>query len=131
MNRVDPDGRAPDDSAYWDRWGNTVTSPAPAWHCHRNANNHCPTHAPNTCSSENDRGWQQDWWGSKWRSPQGDECAYDQDGNLKPDQDANYTYNYAPDPYTWDHVFRDFVTHFIFLGPDAYDPGLTHRYECE
>ena len=94
--------------------------------------NVCPKHPPNTCPSERNGGW---IYGAglspKWRSPLGYECSYDEDGNLKPDVDANYTYNYGPDPYTLKHIIYDVIAHFLFGGADAYYTHLTTVVECE
>jgi hypothetical protein len=104
----------------------------PDWHRCRNKHNVCPAHPPNTCSSENNNGWKFGVeGGSKWRSPLGYECQYNDKGDLLPDQDANYTYNYAPDALTVQHGLYDFFVHFLFGGDSGYDPGLTTVTECE
>lgn len=66
--------------------------------------------------------------GGKFRSDQGDECAYDASGNLLPDENANYTYNYSPNPWTAKHIWLDVLPHFIYGGSGSYTPGLTKTY---
>jgi hypothetical protein len=68
---------------------------------------------------------------TKWRSPLGYECAYDDNDNLLPDEDANYTYNYEPNPYTVRHGVVDVLTHYLFGGDAGYDPNLTTVEKCE
>ena len=61
----------------------------------------------------------------KWRDARGNECAYDSLGDLLPDKDANYTYNYSPEPESFKHIWQDVLPHFIYGGPKAYQPNLT------
>ncbi|MGW8391821.1 RHS repeat-associated core domain-containing protein [Pseudoduganella sp. HUAS MS19] len=106
--------------------------PSRSEHVNRNANNACPRTKPSTdnqCPK-----WTQDTGalggmnGGKFRSDRGDECAYDASGNLLPDENANYTYNYSPDPWTAQHIWQDVLPHFIYGGPTSYAPGLSRTY---
>lgn len=106
--------------------------PSRSEHVNRNANNACPRTKPTTdnqCPK-----WAQDTGalggmnGGKFRSDRGDECAYDANGNLLPDENANYTYNYSPDPWTAQHIWQDVLPHFIYGGSSSYTPGLSRTY---
>ena len=98
-------------------------------HRRRNANNTCPKK-----ESECDRpNWAYDSSDKKYRGVAGDECAYDGNGDLLPDERGRYTYNYSPYPYTgfWGffaHLLLDVYPHFSCDGYDGYDPGLTTSY---
>lgn len=105
---------------------------APEWHRCRNKHNVCPKHPPNTCSTERNAGWKFNVGGhSEWRSPLGYECTYDADGNLLPDVDGEYTYDYEPDAHTIRHGLIDWFAHYFFGGHPAYDSNLTTVVECE
>jgi RHS repeat-associated protein len=105
-------------------------------HCNRNKHNSCPKHPPTTCPSERND-WNKDegqWYllgSTKWRSWTGYECDYDDNGNLLPDQNANYTYNYGTDPLSLQHIWNDVVPHYTHGGAGVYAPGLTQTYDCE
>ena len=111
----------------------------PGFHQCRNIQNFCPKHPPNTCSNERNNGWLKDDYSfftriflkEKWRSPHGYECDYDKDGNLLPDKDANYTYNYAPKSGSLKHILWDVLPHFLYLGGSTYKPNLTTITKCE
>ena len=125
--------------------------PSPVEHMNRNEHNICPAKRPDTntqCSA-----YKQDEDGGlasiansgelKWRHPYGYECHYDSSGNLLPDINANYTYNYS-NSLGW-HIWQDFLPHYIYgfilefylgTGPvltgfdpyGIYTPGLTEIY---
>lgn len=96
-------------------------------HMNRNRYNVCPPRSPASSSGNvcDGRKWTPDWSGNKWRAPDDSECAYDTNGDLLADQDANYTYNYGPDPFTFDHVIKDFLSHFMLSR--YYTPGQATR----
>jgi hypothetical protein len=48
--------------------------------------------------------------------------------NLLPDEDANYTYNYGPDPYTLDHICKDVAPQYLIGG--HYTPNPTTVTQC-
>ena len=113
-------------------FGDHFPNRSPEWHRCRNKHNICPAHPPDSCSSERNNGWTfGDGGGDKWRSPLGYECSYDDNGNLKPDVDGNYSFNYEPDPRTARHIWYDVITHFLFGGGAGYDPNLTTVEACE
>lgn len=98
--------------------------PSPSEHANRNQNNRCPKSPPTMCGGDT----QDDFTFSfgKWRGAQGNECAYDDAGNLLPD--PNQTYNFYPDPLTAGHIWCDFGAHFWCGGADGYTPNLTTQY---
>ena len=102
-------------------------------HKKRNQNNRCPKRE-NACK---DGGFSFD--GDKWRSDNGSECTYDKDGNLNPDSNGNFSYNYAggSNPRPWrggsisgflGHLFIDVLPHFLCGGNEGYEPGLSGSY---
>ncbi len=119
INGLDPSGQV-DPITLWYWWQDIVDQ-----HLNRNRYNFCPAHPPSSTPSSCDDGrdWEQDWWDNKWRGSDGSECAYDSNGNLLPDENANYTFNYGPDPWTLSHIGQDVLPHFIIGG--NYTPGLT------
>lgn len=92
-----------------------------------------------TGNPERNNGWDFGAGGAaKWRSPLGYECAYDDaNGNLLPDTNGNYTYNYADPPKTIQHALVDFLAHYFYEahspggGNDVYEPNVTTVPECE
>jgi uncharacterized protein RhaS with RHS repeats len=103
-------------------------------HARRNANNVVPLHPPNTApsSSGEQNYWTQDSWGKgKWRSWNGAEAAYDEAGNLLPDESANYTFNYAPDPFTIQHIWWDVLPDWGLGHGYGYVPNLTTTYDWQ
>jgi RHS repeat-associated protein len=100
-------------------------------HVNRNQHNSCPKRKPNLdkeCSAfdeDTPGGLASNVNGGhlKWRDANGNECAYDGNGSLMPDQGANYTHNYGTDPFK--HIWQDVVPHFRYGGSGAYTPGLT------
>jgi RHS repeat-associated protein len=114
VNWVDPHGLALDD---WHGF------PSEEEHRNRNQHNVCPKKEPQGCGF-----WDKDEGvlGDKYRSPTGFECAYDAQGNLLPDENGNYTYNYAGGTFPWfspGHYWKDVIPHFFYGG--NYTPRLT------
>ena len=127
-------GKDPSGYDLFGGYGNENVSnpkPAPEWHTCRNKHNVCPKRPPNTCSGEKDNGWEFGAGGTpKWRSSSGYECAYGPDGNLLPDENANYTYNYGPVAKSVKHFLLDWFAHYFFGDNKTYVPGLTKVVEC-
>lgn len=101
-------------------------------HVLRNAQNRCPAWAPNPdnmCSVfQQDNGLLGATNGGKYRDSLGNECSYFENGELMIDRNANYTYNYGPNPYSLKHLWQDYLPHFIYGGNTAYTPLLTTEY---
>jgi RHS repeat-associated protein len=96
-------------------------------HRQRNHFNRCPAAEP-----KDDPDWKKDFWGSgKYRSSDGSECAYDDCGKLKADENNNYTFNYEPETFLIPpipsprHLFWDVLPHFL-CGP--IHPNQTDTY---
>jgi len=53
-------------------------------------------------------------WDAKWRASDGSDCQYDEGGDILADENANYTYNYGPDPFRSDHVLNDVAPALLF-----------------
>ena len=110
-----------------------------AWHVERNQFNQCPKKKPGcggAGAAPPGHELHYDSHTNKWRSDAGDECAYDSNDDLLPDENANYTYNFAggSNPYPQDggsfwgfirHLIHDVYPHFQC---GAYTPNLTHTY---
>ena len=129
---------------YTDRFGLAVDSfwslPLPYFptkdeHLNRNRNNKCPSREPdikNACpiddfEKDKDGGLASLLNGKlKYRSPKGSECTYDSNGNLLPDENGNYTYNYDTDGGLF-HGYQDVLPHFLYGGNKAYTPSLTRE----
>ncbi len=104
-------------------------------HADRNQFNHCPKKEAACAAGP----FKYDDFKGKWRSDAGDECDYDGNGDLLPDQNANYTYNFAggANPYPQDggsvwglirHALYDVLSHYLCGGDESYTPNLTHTY---
>jgi RHS repeat-associated protein len=115
--------------------------PTPDEHLNRNSNNHCPCKEPKGSPD-----WKQDVaaYSTKYRSPSGYECAYDQNGKLLPDTthtnpnptlrhpgpvlfphvEQNYSYNYAANPLNPRHIIQDVLPSYIY--PPNYPDGETN-----
>lgn len=101
--------------------------PTPDEHNNRNRHNKCPQKEPPTGCDKDD--WEQDPpllpGDQKWRNADGSECEYDDNGNLIPDGGS---YNYAPDPGSGDHLYKDVVPNFTYgypnkgQSPPGYNP---------
>jgi hypothetical protein len=104
--------------------------PTRVQHCFRNKHNICPLTKPEinkiyyTCSKYPRSTWSTIGDG-KLRDNFGNECAYDKNGLLLPDENANYTYNYTADPWTFSHVWQDWLPHYWY--GSCYIPNLTHH----
>jgi RHS repeat-associated protein len=96
-------------------------------HNNRNQYNRCPQQQPTTCGPDVEDDYSYDRFFDKWRGSGGTECKYDGQGNLLPDEKANYTFNFEPDDLPG-HVWNDFVPHFWYGGAEAYTPDLTTPY---
>lgn len=104
-------------------------------HINRNANNICPIKQPNTeaqCSpyeedSPDGPASLINGGKRKWRHPNGYECFYDDNGNLLPDQNGNYTYNYSNSFF--EHVWKDVIPEGVYGGKEEYTPDLTEEVE--
>jgi len=97
--------------------------PSEKEHQNRNQHNACPKKEPQGCGF-----WDKDEGvlGDKYRSSTGFECAYDAQGNLLPDENGNYTYNYDGGTLPWfspGHYWKDVIPHFFYGG--NYTPRLT------
>lgn len=127
------DGQAKSSASEGPELRRTPRFPTREEHVNRNKYNTCPKKKPNLsvmCSA-----YVEDTLDSlaskvneghlKWRDSRGNECAYDAQDNLLPDQDANYTFNYGPEPESIEHMWMDVVPHFFYGGPKAYTPNLT------
>lgn len=112
VNRRDPSGLegTPLDVLLYNWFQDRVNT-----HNNRNTHNVCPPRPPsdNACNADG-RTWSQDWWSGKWRGSDGSECQYGSGGGILPDENANYTYNFGPDPWTSDHLLYDVAPALIF-----------------
>jgi uncharacterized protein RhaS with RHS repeats len=100
-------------------------------HLYRNENNSCPCKEPKGLP-----GWGQ-FGMTKYRdTTTGNECAYDTNGNLladttysnpllhyKPSIEQNYSFNYAPFPYSPEHILYDVLPSYIWQN---YPSNLTN-----
>jgi hypothetical protein len=98
-------------------------------HINRNKANVCPSYVPLACEVVDREDFEYDDWFEKWRGTKGSECAFDERGNLLPDENANYTFDFAPKPITTGHIWNDVVSHYWYGGKEAYKPGVTVEYQ--
>jgi len=87
-------------------------------HCMRNRLNRCPRKEPSNseCGPNNQQDFKKTKYpgvGEKYRSPDGSECAYDDKGDLLPD-DGSYSYNYGTDPLSSDHIVKDVIPDLLW-----------------
>jgi len=81
-----------------------------AWHYYRNVNNVVPRREP-----KGNPKWSNSRLvpGDKYRSSSGSEAKYDESGALLYDNGDNFTYNYAPSAWSFDHFWADVLPTFI------------------
>jgi hypothetical protein len=106
----------------------------PLWHTYRNINNQCPEETPSQCVDISGSGggpsWAQDSalvaaihgaaGVTTWRSSNGDECAYDANGNLVTGTES---FNYGPDTWSIVHGIYDWGAAQYY--GNNYAPGTT------
>jgi RHS repeat-associated protein len=100
--------------------------PTPSEHANRNRNNRCPKHPPTMCGGDTEDDFEYDEIFEKWRGAGGNECSYDDLGNLRPDPDQ--TYNFYPDPLSLGHAWCDFAAHYWYGRRKGYVPNWTTPY---
>lgn len=123
---IDPFGLDLDGSWSWHgRWPVPPYFPSKNEHLNRNRNNYCPCNEPT-----NDSRWTQDIaaYGTKYRSPEGFECAY-KDGALLPDSthsssswlssllpsvEQNYSFNFTPTSVSFSHIYQDVIPSYFW-----------------
>jgi len=105
-------------------WTMMPFGPSLDQHANRSRRNRCPIRPPTMCggNTEDDFVFE----ARKWRGSQGNECAYDDDG--EPLSDPEQTWNFYPSPYTPGHGWWDWLAHYWYGGGAAYTQNLTTWY---